>query len=244
MLRHLAAGAGADALFAGNLRRISAAAQQCAGAAHMLEMQDDGAAVWLLREWIEGENLGEALAVLGYLTPAQGRAMIGSACRGLVVSDRELLVHGNLRPENILIHPTGRVSVSDHGLRIVGTRMVQAQPLTYLAPELLAGEPPSPAGDVYALGALLYTALCGRYPLAFTGDTGGDRSALTAHQIIQPPAKVDLSGGLGLVIWKALQPRPADRYHSALELLVALGWPSGLDTAPDRSRSRLKLFPR
>jgi serine/threonine-protein kinase len=229
VLRHLAAGAGADLLFAGNLRRLTLAAARSADAVHVQEVLEDGNAVWLARDWVQGENLGDALDILGSLTPAQGRAVIGAACRGLLVEERDLLVHGNLRPENVLIDPNGRAVVSDHGLRIVGTRTALAQPLVYLAPELLAGEPPSPAADVYALGALLYTAVCGRYPLALTGDPSADREVLAAHQIIQPPARVDLSGGLGHVIWKALQPRPTDRFPTALDMLIALGRPGALE---------------
>jgi serine/threonine protein kinase len=228
VLRHLAAGTGADVLLAGNLRRLILASARCAGAVRVHEVLEDGNAVWLAREWVEGENLAEALAVLDHLTPVQGRAVIGAACRGLLVEERDLLVHGNLRPENVLIDPEGRVLISDHGLRIAGTRTVLAQPLAYQAPELLAGEPPSPAADVYALGALLYTAICGRYPLALTGDLAADRGVVAAHQIIQPPARVDLSGGLGHAIWKALQPRPADRYPTALDMLIALGRPGAL----------------
>lgn len=243
LLRYLAAGTDADQVFAGNLRRLAASAQRCASATRVHEVLEDGTAVWLARDWVQGEHLGEALAVLGCLTPVQGRAMIGAACRGLLVEERDVLVHGNLRPENILIEPSGRIMVSDHGLRIAGARLVQAQPLTYLAPELLVGEPPSAAGDVYALGAILYAAVCGRYPLAFTGDPAEDRQILAAHQILQPPARVDLSEGLGHIIWKALQPRPADRFATALELLAALGRPPGLQVN-GQGGARGRLFRR
>jgi serine/threonine protein kinase len=242
VLRYLTAGPPPNALFAGLLRRVAAATVHCQDAVPVLGVLEDGVAVWLLRRWIPGENLAHALATLATLTPRQGKALIGGVCRGLLIDAGDMLIHGNLCPENVLIEETGRVRVSDHGLRLAGARSAQPLSLRFLAPELVDGDPPSLKSDVYALGALLYLVLCGRYPLAFSGNPESDRTILAAHELLPPPAGIRLGGGLGHVIWRACQPRPDDRFASARELLTALGRTGSLASTERRWRARLGHF--
>lgn len=84
------------------------------------------------------------------------------------------LVHGDLKPSNLMIDQAQRVRILDFGLaRQIDPLATQASvslmpeapgTIAYMAPERLLGRAPEPAGDVYALGAILYELLAGQRP--------------------------------------------------------------------------------
>lgn len=242
VLKYLTPGSLPGSLFTKTLRWAISLAASCPTAVPVLEVLEDGAGIWLLRQWHAGETLADALATLGQLTFAQTLALAEGVYRGLLANEHELIVHGHLAPGNVLIHSSGSVSIADHGLRQAGARLAQSLPLPYLAPEQVAGGPPSAQGDVYALGALLYSCLCGHYPLAFSGDGRRDEEILARHEILTPGA-AQVSGALGHVVWRALQPRPVDRYATVAELLEAFDGTAGKGESP-RRRGGMALLRR
>jgi serine/threonine-protein kinase len=121
--------------------------------------------------------------------------------------------HGGLNPATVWVNKAGRVKVADLGLaRTLPTLARRGVPSgapehAYLAPELLAGGPPTLVSDVYALGVILFVVLTGRLPA--------------------PPLRVagngtDAPAGIDALIAKALARDPGARFHSAMELRQAL----------------------
>ncbi len=84
------------------------------------------------------------------------------------------LIHGDLKPSNLMVEPNGKVRILDFGLASktdaqATTSMSQLDPqgtIAYMAPERMMGNPASAQSDIYALGVILYETLTGQRPFA------------------------------------------------------------------------------
>jgi hypothetical protein len=134
-----------------------------------------GDILWIATEEVDGSLVRELMAKKrggSSKTPGLGARATGNLVTGVAAALAELQ-HGALATESVAVNRTGRVRVIDLALGL-GTLAAMTAGLiatpSSLAPELAAGAPPSSAGDVYAIGALLYEALVGK-PL----ERGGKR---------------------------------------------------------------------
>jgi hypothetical protein len=103
-------------------------------------------------------------AVQSPKTPGLGARATGNLVTGVTAALAEVC-HGALATESVAVSRTGRVRVVDLALAAGTLAAMQAGLIatpSSVAPEAAAGAPPSPAGDVYAIGALLYEALVGQ----------------------------------------------------------------------------------
>ncbi len=181
---------------------------------------------------------GHSLAGRKYET-TRAVAIIRDVARAVHHAHDRGIIHRDLKPENIMEDPTHRVMVLDFGLAYL--REDSASRLTrggdvlgtagFMAPEQARGEStvPSPAVDVYGLGATLYTLVTGQSP--FSGDT----LAAVVAQVISgsPPRPIrivpDLDPRVDAIITKAMDRDPKHRYLSAaamaddLELVLVGG---------------------
>ncbi|HVH97802.1 MAG TPA: AAA family ATPase, partial [Enhygromyxa sp.] len=120
-------------------------------------------------------------------------------------------VHRDLKPSNVLVTPAGRVVILDFGLITeVDDEREQAEGAVlgtpaYMAPEQASGLPAGPAADWYAVGVMLYEALCGRWPVV-----GSSLAIMADKQTAEPPRPSELSD----------QPIPADLERLCLDLLA------------------------
>src|SRR4029079_17851982 len=93
------------------------------------------------------------------------------AANGLAFAHGHVIVHRDVKPQNVLLSREGEVKVTDfgiarsldveHGVTQTGTVLGTGE---YLAPEQASGKPVSPATDVYSLGVVLWELLAGKVP--------------------------------------------------------------------------------
>jgi len=155
-------------------RALAAAAHPNVVSVYDVEPGDPatGREPFYVMELCAGGSLADRIAVAGRLEPHEVAAIVGAVAEGLAELHRRGLVHRDVKPHNILFSG-GRPKLADFGvatsgattdmtaLTAVGTTIGT---LAYLAPELLAGAPATPASDVYALGVVAFQGLTGRLP--------------------------------------------------------------------------------
>ncbi|GAC1548350.1 MAG: hypothetical protein NVS3B10_11960 [Polyangiales bacterium] len=126
---------------------------------------------FLVRELIEGESLAGLIERGGELLGA-ARALYAAAVQ-LTLLHRAGLLHGDVKPANLIVKPDGSATLVDLGLATSwGPAGARPEGLTprFAAPELFEGEALTVRGEVYALGASLRDALAGCDSSATPGD--------------------------------------------------------------------------
>ena len=134
------------------------------------------------------------------------------------------LVHGDVKPENILMGRGEEVLLSDFGVAVVASRSLQRSDISgtvaYMAPEQLRGEPCF-ASDQYALGVVVYEWLCGSRPFR-----GSFAEIAMQHLHAEPPPlsekRPGLSPAIERVVMQALAKEPQQRFASILDFAQAL----------------------
>ncbi|RMG10766.1 MAG: serine/threonine protein kinase, partial [Planctomycetota bacterium] len=187
------------------------------------------------------EDARDTEAYLAELPRDERLAFLLEVAAALAAAHRLGIVHRDVKPGNILVDRQGRPRLADFGLalapdheRLSRTGEVVGTPFA-MAPEQWRrpGEV-GPATDVWALGILLYKALCDRYP--FDGRTLSEHVAQVLHRSPPPPGAGE---ALDAVCRKALARTPQERYADAGEFARALR----AALAPEaRSRPRKRLL--
>jgi serine/threonine-protein kinase len=184
---------------------------------------------YMVGEFLDGEELGSFLARVGKIPAALAVRIVRQVCRALGAAHARGVVHRDMKPENVflvgnLAMPT--VKVIDFGISKVGdaggtaltrTGMIMGTP-SYMAPEQARGDKVDHRADIYAVGGILYRALTGKKP--FDSD---DPSATLTQVLTEDPARPrsiepSIPQALELVLQRAMEKKPEDRYQSMAEL--------------------------
>jgi len=177
---------------------------------------EDDDHIWLVMEYVPGETLAELVAREGRLDPEQVAAIGAQVADGLAAAHARGTVHRDVKPGNVLI--AGDVAkISDFGIartagdpQLTRSGLVMGTPL-YFSPELARGADPTPAADVWALGATLYTAVEGGPPIADRGNALATLGAIAEGR----PSHPEHAGFLTDAIGRMLDPDPASRWTMA-----------------------------
>jgi serine/threonine-protein kinase len=176
---------------------------------------------FIVFEFVDGENLKQLVERSGPLSVDRTLALGIQIADALAFAHAHDLVHRDVKPQNILIDSSGDAKVTDFGIaRSLDVERGMTQTGTvlgtsnYLSPEQAAGEPVTPATDVYSLGVVLYELLTGEVPFR------GDNLVVVAmkHVTEHPPSlleqRADVPPRLARAVERALEKDPARRFAS------------------------------
>jgi eukaryotic-like serine/threonine-protein kinase len=195
--------------------------------ARVYDIGADGDRLFLVIELVKGLDLAAVLAEHGSLSAASAARIGTQAARVLAAAHAEGIVHGGVKPGNLLVTPDGTVKITDFGTAATpeadGAGGATGGPgghladvgsyAAYVSPEQAVGLLATPASDLYALGCVLYELLVGHPP--FTDDGDGPEAVLRRHveDEPQPPGRLrpGIPAELEHAVLRMLAKNPADR---------------------------------
>jgi serine/threonine protein kinase len=188
---------------------------------------------YITMEFVHGTTVASLIKDAGRLAVPATLTIGKQVCRALEVAHEAGIVHRDIKPQNLLVDPTGFLKVTDFGIaRLAGPQTGGTKGLTvegvvvgtpqYMAPEQLFGEPVDGRTDLYATGAVLFECVTGRRVF----DAGSPMELVGHHLKDKPPDPASLNSevpaSFAQAILRALARRPEDRWQTASEFLHAL----------------------
>jgi len=191
----------------------------------VIDFGEDDGSPYIVLEFVEGETLKQRIRRMGKLPVGEAVAYAIEIGRALSAAHAELLVHRDVKPQNVLIDQEGRGKVTDFGI----ARSLEAHGLTatgrvlgttdYVSPEQALGHEVTVQSDVYSLGIVLYEMLVGEPPFKAESQV-----AVAMKHVQQPMPDVqrvrpDVSSVLAAVVDRATAKELDNRYATTSDLV-------------------------
>ena len=216
---------------------------------HVVDVTDvgsEGNIIYLVMEYLEGEDLARLIARQGPLSMAQSADIMLPVAAAIATAHEQGVIHRDLKPENIFLARSGyggpQPKVLDFGIsKVLGDSRARALTgtaatmgtMNYLPPEQLrAAREADARSDQYGLGTILYECVTGQR--AFDEESFYIILKKIAEGEFPRPSsrRPDLAPRMEAIILRAMSLEPLDRFESVKQLGAAL-----LDLASDGARA-------
>ncbi len=204
--------------------------------ASIYDVVEDGGELFVVMECIEGTSLRQKTSA-GQTVSLDEFFDIGEQCaEGLAAAHERSILHADIKPDNIMLTPTGRVKILDFGVARKFTLVDEHQETSsldslafsssgtpaYMSPEVLMQRPYDGRADIFALGVVFYEMLCGRKP--FQTDSFAETLGRVLHEDPKRISEVNPKVGTQLsnLVYNMLAKDPEQRYPSAKALVEDL----------------------
>jgi serine/threonine-protein kinase len=194
---------------------------------HDMGVEESTQTPYLVMEFIEGTSLDRVLEK-GTVPLARACAWAAHAAEALVVAHNRGVIHGDVKPANILIAADGRIKLMDFGMARVAKRDSGDSPLlgtpAYWCPEQIMGCPQDARSDIFSLGVVLYEMVTGTRP--FEADTlqGVCNRVLSSTVTVASQLQPSIPANFDEIIASCLAKNPDTRLGSG-ELLAQMLYP-------------------
>ena len=216
-----------DSQFVERFRREAAAA---AGLMHpnvvgVFDRGEVDGTYYIAMEYVEGSSLKELID--RGLNVAQAVEITRQILAAERFAHEHGIVHRDIKPQNVIVDPAGRVRVLDFGIARAGASEITQTgsvmgTAQYLSPEQAQGLDVAPSSDIYSTGVVLYEMLTGRVP--FEGDSAVAVALKQVSEQAAPPSSLNpaVPPALDAVVLRALAKDPVNRFTTAEEFSRAL----------------------
>jgi len=192
--------------------------------ARMLDFNEAEGLTYIMMEYVAGQDLKAVITESGRLRTEKAVAIAMQVGEGLAQAHQLGIVHGDLKPSNIMLDKDGTAKILNFGIAgsiyakgISDAGGVVGSP-QYMSPERLEGKDIDPRSDIYSLGIILFEMITGHVP--FDGD---DPAAIAQRHKTEIPEIPDelspvIPPDLSRLILKCLEKDKEKRYQSAEDL--------------------------
>jgi predicted Ser/Thr protein kinase len=190
--------------------------------------EDEDGRPYIVTEFVDGPDLHRVLNEEGTLDPGRVREIMRGVLFGVEVAHHAGIVHGDLKPANVLMAAQGP-KVGDFGVARVleeetGNTTIAATP-KFAAPEILKGLRATPASDIYSAACLAFQLLTGRAP--YDGANGWEVAAKHIESPVPHVSEfVDVPPEIDAAIHRGMAKDPQRRFRSAAEFARAFDAPA------------------
>lgn len=197
------------------------------GIVPIYEAGEDDGDVFLVFEYVPGENLALHLRRQGALSAVKAATLMVAILEAVAHAHAHGLIHRDLKPSNILMDETGVPRVMDFGIatHVAGTSVDQQEftgTPAYMAPEYIANRVISEQTDIFAAGLILFEMVTGRR--AIQGENIYQIMNQIANESLKLPGdgSITVDDRLGDILMKATARLPEKRYGTVSQFLQAL----------------------
>lgn len=194
----------------------------------LLNVDEDSGIYYLCFEYVEGPTLKQQIVRQGIIDGREAAKIAIQILWALNHAHSKNIIHRDIKPQNIIMHPSGNAKVLDFGI----ARVPNSHTLTdgkialgtvqYVSPEQASGKEITAASDIYSTGIVLYEMITGMLPF-----NSEDSLVILAKQLNEMPVppsvhNKSISRSLELIILAAMQKLPENRYQNAGEMIEDL----------------------
>ena len=183
---------------------------------------------FITMDFIDGRDLKTVLREKGKIEPRRVAEIIEQVCRGLEAAHSEAVIHRDLKPQNIMMDRSGKITVMDFGIArsIAPGGMTYTGALVgtpeYMSPEQAKGEDLDARSDLFSLGIIFYELLTGDTP--YKAETSMASLYKRTREKVPPPIELvpETPKPLNAIVVRCLEIDKDKRYASATEILADL----------------------
>lgn len=188
---------------------------------HDMGIEESSSTPYLVMEYIEGQPL-ERILEKGAVPYPRASAWTAEIAVALGMAHRKGVIHGDVKPANVLVTEAGRIKLSDFGMARLASLDSKDTPLlgtpAYWCPEQVLGKPQDARSDIFSLGVVLYEMVTGRRPFDCDSLQGICSRILSSAPLPPSHSNPSIPKGFDELVASCLAKDPARRRNSAEDL--------------------------
>jgi eukaryotic-like serine/threonine-protein kinase len=208
----------------------AAAALNHPGVTVIYEVGEHDKQLFIAMEFVEGKTLRAVLAQ-GPLEISRAVRLALQLAEALEAAHSQGVVHGDIKPENIIVQPDERIKLLDFGIarRLDANSLTTADwtpetalagTLAYMSPEQVSGGSTDRRSDLFSFGVVLFESVVGERPFSQPNSRSSALQMLNERPFLE--SRREFSGELLRIVQRLLEKDPCDRYQTAHDLQLDL----------------------